>query len=150
MPIINAVAAGYPAEFTDLGYPVGVADEYLVVLEGTGIGADPDAFAARVVGDSMEPEYREGDIVVFSPARTVRSGDDCYARLAPREDGEDGEDAGAEGATFKRVFFERGADGGEMIRLQPLNERYPARVVAREQVAGLYAAVSVTRAVGNP
>lgn len=31
--------------------------------------ADPDAFTARVVGDSMAPDYREGDIVIFSPAR---------------------------------------------------------------------------------
>lgn len=29
VPIINRVAAGYPAEFTDLGYPAGVADDYI-------------------------------------------------------------------------------------------------------------------------
>ena len=117
------------------------ADEYVWCPDLT----DPDAFAARVVGDSMLPDYREGDIVVFSPARGVRDGDDCYARLAPREDGEGG--AVSEGATFKRVYFETGPDGGEVIRLQPLNSRHAARVVAREEVAGLYAAVSVTREV---
>jgi repressor LexA len=130
IPLINSVAAGYPKEFTDLGYPARVADEYVRSPDIS----DPDAFAARVVGDSMEPEYREGDIVVFSPARPVKSGMDCFARL--ERDAE---------TTFKRVYFEKGE--GELIRLQPLNSRYAARVVTREEVAGLYAAVSVTRGV---
>ncbi|MFO0856249.1 MAG: helix-turn-helix transcriptional regulator [Phycisphaerales bacterium] len=29
VPLINSVAAGYPTEFTDLGYPARVADEYV-------------------------------------------------------------------------------------------------------------------------
>ncbi|MEN0020686.1 MAG: helix-turn-helix domain-containing protein [Planctomycetota bacterium] len=65
VPLINKVAAGYPTEFTDLGYPARIADEYVRCPDL----ADPDAFAARVVGTSMQPDYREGDIVIFSPAR---------------------------------------------------------------------------------
>jgi repressor LexA len=134
VPLINKVAAGYPREFTDLGYPARVADEY---VRCPGL-SDPDAFACRVVGDSMLPEYREGDIVVFSPARAVRSGMDCFARIEPDHE-----------STFKRVYFETGDDGEELIRLQPLNPVYPPRVLPREDVAGLYAAVSVTREVGE-
>lgn len=154
VPLINKVVAGYPREFTDLGYPARVADEYVRCPDID----DPDAFAARVVGDSMLPEYREGDIVVFSPLREIRSGMDCFARLEP-----DGE------TTFKRVFFEaatepprpsssdaasergdaavkfEGEASGVKVRLQPLNPAYPARVVEREQVGGLYAAVSVIK-----
>lgn len=133
VPVINRVAAGYPREFTDLGYPARVADEYVRCPDL----CDPDAFAARVVGDLMHPSYLEGDIVIFSPARAVTSGMDCFARLEPDHE-----------TTFKRVFFERGARGEERIRLQPLNAAYPARVVDREQVAGLYAAVGFQRAVG--
>lgn len=133
IPLINKVAAGYPREFTDLGYPARVADEYVRVPDLR----DPDAFAARVVGDSMLPEYAEGDIVIFSPMLTVRSGMDCFARLEPDHD-----------TTFKRVYFE--GEGDEFIRLQPLNSVYPPRVVPREEVAGLYAAVSVMRRVGAP
>lgn len=143
VPLINRVQAGYPREFTDLGYPARVADEYVRCPDID----DPDAFAARVVGDSMLPDYREGDIVVFSPAREVRSGMDCFARLEP-----DGE------TTFKRVFFEHAASDGErssfendpsggLVRLQPLNPAYAPRVVARESVGGLYAAVSVIKRV---
>jgi SOS-response transcriptional repressor LexA len=131
VPLINRVAAGYPTEFTDLGYPARVADEYVRCPDLE----DADAFAARVVGDSMTPDYREGDIVVFSPAREIKSGMDCFVRL---ERGDE--------TTFKRVYFEEG-EAGEMIRLQPLNSAYRARVVERVGVAGLYAAVSVTRSV---
>ncbi len=132
VPLINRVAAGYPTEFTDLGYPARVADEYVRCPDLE----DPDAFAARVVGESMLPDYREGDIVVFSPRREVKSGMDCFVRL---ERGDE--------TTFKRVYFEEGEGGEELIRLQPLNGAFRARVFGREQVAGLYAAVSVTRAV---
>lgn len=133
VPLINSVAAGYPTDFTDLGYPARVADEYVRCPDVQ----DPDAFAARVVGDSMLPEYREGDIVIFSPAREVRSGMDCFARLEPDHE-----------STFKRVYIEADDQGREMIRLQPLNPAYPPRVVPREQVAGLYPAVAVTRMIG--
>ncbi|MCA9277706.1 MAG: helix-turn-helix domain-containing protein [Phycisphaeraceae bacterium] len=130
VPLINKVSAGYPTEFTDLGYPARIADEYVRV---TDIG-DPDAFACRVVGDSMEPEYRQGDIVVFSPMAMIVNGTDCFARLEPDHE-----------STFKRVYFETDANGNQMIRLQPLNNIYPPRILPREMVAGLYAAVSVTR-----
>ncbi|MEM7755799.1 MAG: S24 family peptidase [Planctomycetota bacterium] len=132
VPLINKVAAGYPADFTDLGYPARMADEYVRVPDL----ADPDAFAARVIGDSMEPEYREGDIVVFSPARDLNNGCDCFARLEPDHE-----------STFKRVYFEVGPGGEELIRLQPTNNSYAPRTVERERVAGLYRAVSVTRAL---
>ncbi len=77
VPLINRVAAGYPTEFTDLGYPARVADEYVRCPDLE----DPDAFGARVVGESMLPDYREGDIVVFSPRREVKSGMECGITL---------------------------------------------------------------------
>ncbi|MBX3379539.1 MAG: helix-turn-helix domain-containing protein [Phycisphaeraceae bacterium] len=135
VPLINSVQAGYPVEFTDLSFPPRVADEYVRCPDID----DADAFAARVVGESMMPEYKEGDIVVFSPARQVKGGMDCFVRLEP-----DGE------TTFKRVFFETGGPNGEKtgeerIRLQPLNPAFSATVVDREKVGGLYAAVSVIK-----
>lgn len=133
VPVINSVQAGYPSEFTDLGYPARVADSYVSAPDVM----DPDAFAARVVGDSMSPTYREGDIVVFSPERDTKPGSDCFVRF--ERDGE---------TTFKRVYFETGSGGEELIRLQPLNSAYPPQEVGREEVAGLYTAVFVVRAVG--
>jgi SOS-response transcriptional repressor LexA len=121
VPVINKVAAGYPAEFDDLGYPVGFADDYVRCPDIH----DPNAFAVRVVGDSMEPKFGEGDIVVFSPSTDVQNGDDCFVRFSmPHE------------TTFKRVFFE--AEG--RLRLQPRNTDYAPLIVDGQRVNGMYRA----------
>ena len=123
IPLINRVAAGNPSTFTDLDFPPGVADDYVAVpgLE------DADAFATRIVGASMQPKYQEGDIVVFAPAADVIDGCDAFVRLEPEHE-----------VTFKRVYFD---EDQHTIRLQPLNPDFPARVVPREQVAGMFRAV---------
>ena len=131
-PVINAVRAGAPTEYTDLGYPAGVADAYVPAPTGLEAGS----FAARVVGDSMAPLYADGDIVVFDPERDTPDGCDCFVRF----------DRDAE-TTFKRVFFEEGADGESWIRLAPLNPAHETRRVLRDEVAGMYAAVYVIRRV---
>lgn len=125
VPVINRISAGYPKDFTDLSYPPRVADEYV----GCPDVRDTDAFAARVHGDSMTPKYREGDIVIFSPAAAPRDGDDCFVRFG------DGQ------TTFKRVFFEAGEGGNGVIRLQPRNEKYRPQTVPSEEVSGLYKAM---------
>jgi phage repressor protein C with HTH and peptisase S24 domain len=122
VPVINKVEAGYPADFDDLDYPVGIADDYVRCPDLH----DPNAFAVRVVGDSMEPRFCEGDIVVFSPAAEVQSGDDCFVRFSmPHE------------TTFKRVFFEP----DNKVRLQPRNDKYPPIIVEGSRINGLYRAV---------
>ncbi len=125
VPVINKVSAGYPKDFSDMSYPPKVADDYI----GCPDLHDSDAFAARVHGDSMTPKYGQGDIVVFSPAAAPKNGDDCFVRFA------DGQ------TTFKRVFFENDETGESVIRLQPRNEKYRAKVVRPEEVGGLYKAV---------
>ena len=130
IPLINRVAAGYPSDFTDLDYPARVADGYVACPDLI----DPQAFAARVVGDSMLPQYAEGDVVIFSPDAGVSDGCDCFVRLEPDHE-----------TTFKRVFFE--GDDGRWIRLEPLNRAFAPRTVEREQVAGLYRAVWRLRGV---
>ncbi len=131
IPIINKVPAGRATEFTDLGYPARSADAFMRCPGVT----DPDAFAARVLGDSMEPTYLDGDVVVFSPAAPVVDGCDCFARLEPDHE-----------CTFKRVYLE---EGGARIRLQPLNAKYAARTLPREEIAGLYVAVRVLREIAR-
>lgn len=122
VPVINKVAAGYPTDFTDLDYPPSVADDYIRCPDVH----DPQAFAARVVGDSMEPSYREEDIVVFSPSTRPRDGDDCFVRFE-----------GEGNTTFKRYY----QDGDQTIRLQPLNSKYPSETYPREAITGLWPAI---------
>jgi repressor LexA len=91
---------------------------------------DDAAFAARVQGDSMNPRYQQGDIVIFAPSLPARDGDDCFIRFA------DGR------TTFKRIFFEVDSDArSPVVRLQPRNERYRPTVVKNEQVSKMYRAV---------
>ena len=75
----------------------------------------------------MQPAYREGDVVVFSPLADVVDGCDCFVRLEPDHE-----------TTFKRIFID---DTTGRIRLQPLNANYAPRTIDREHVAGLYRAV---------
>ncbi|MHC4912793.1 MAG: XRE family transcriptional regulator [Planctomycetota bacterium] len=122
VPVINKVSAGYPTDFDDLDYPAGVADDYVRCPDLH----DPNAFAVRVVGDSMEPRFTEGDIVVFSPEAEVHNGDDCFIRFAtPHE------------TSFKRVFFE----SGKKLRLQPRNEKYSPTIIDGDRINGLYRAI---------
>jgi len=122
VPVINKVAAGYPSDFNDLDYPVGIADDYVRCPDLH----DTNAFAVRVVGDSMEPKFSEGDIVIFSPEAEVHNGDDCFIRFAtPHE------------TAFKRVFFEP----NNMVRLQPRNEKYSPIIVDGKRINGLYRAI---------
>jgi phage repressor protein C with HTH and peptisase S24 domain len=133
IPVINKVSAGYPKDFTDLSYPKGVADAYVSCPDV----ADPDAFAARVFGDSMTPKYRPGDIVIFSPRAPVNSGDDCFIRF---ESGN---------TTFKRVFFETDDTGNSSVRLQPRNEKYPPQTLPADQLTGIYRAIYKYQSIEN-
>lgn len=123
VPLINHVAAGHATEHTDLGFPDGTADQYLDVPDAVA----PDSFSTVIAGESMQPKYQPGDIVVCSASAKVEDGCDCFVRLEPDHE-----------STFKRVYFDAAAG---TIRLQPLNPDFPPRVVDREQVAGLYRAV---------
>jgi phage repressor protein C with HTH and peptisase S24 domain len=123
IPLINKVAAGYPADFTDLDYPVGVADGYVMVPDV----ADLQAFAITVCGASMEPRFREGDVLIISPSAPVSAGDFCFVRV----------DAGGHPTTtFKQVFFEDGT-----VRLVSINPAFPPQVYRREEVSGVFRAV---------
>ncbi len=124
LPLINLVPAGTPTDFTDLDYPARIADDYLPRPADID---DPDAFAARIVGQSMVPDYQPNDLVVFSPQAETPDGCDCFVRLEPEHH-----------VTFKRIFFE---DEGNIIRLVPINPNYKTQRVPREQIAGLYRAV---------
>ncbi len=122
VPVINKVSAGYPSDFNDLDYPVGIADDYVRCPDLH----DPNAFAVRIVGDSMEPKFHEGDIVIFSPTAEVHNGDDCFVRFAmPHE------------TAFKRVFF----DSDNKVRLQPRNEKYSPQIIDGKRINGLYRAI---------
>jgi phage repressor protein C with HTH and peptisase S24 domain len=71
VPVIGYAQAGQAGYFDDAGYPVGSGwDEVLFPQIG-----DTNAYALEISGQSMEPVYRDGDVIIVSPAAGVRRGD---------------------------------------------------------------------------
>ncbi len=71
VPLIGFAEAGAGGYFDDGGFPVGKGWDEVSLPQIN----DENAYALKVSGDSMKPVYRAGDIIVVSPAATVRKGD---------------------------------------------------------------------------
>ena len=79
-----------------------------------------EAFALMVLGDSMAPEFIEGDIVVIEPAGLATDGSFVLAQV------------GGEW-TFRQL-----AGNGDGWLLRPLNPRYPVeRIIDLSVVRGI-------------
>jgi phage repressor protein C with HTH and peptisase S24 domain len=71
VPLIGFAEAGAGGFFDDGGFPVGKGwDEVAFPAVN-----DAHAYALEISGDSMKPAYRDGDVIVVSPAAAVRRGD---------------------------------------------------------------------------
>ncbi len=77
-------------------------------------------FGLKVKGDSMYPEYLDGDTLILLKQEDCESGEDCVVMV----NGNDG--------TFKRVF--KNENG---IILQPLNNSYQPMIYTNEQIENL-------------
>ena len=71
VPLIGFAQAGSEGFFDDAGYPAGGAWDEIPFPD---LG-DPHAYALEISGDSMEPVFRDGDVVIVSPNADVRRGD---------------------------------------------------------------------------
>lgn len=111
IPLISWIHAGNFAEAVD-SWPEGMSGEGDPVFTHRPVGCR--AFALRVVGDSMETRFKEGDIIVVDPDLGVSTGDPCVARVA-------GE------VTFK-IYYENGTE----IRLKAKNPKYPDMVFPKD------------------
>lgn len=81
IPVIGHAQAGQAGYFDDGGYPIGQGwDEVMFPHVG-----DPHAYALEISGDSMEPVYRDGDIIVVSPAASIRRGDRVVVKTVEGE-----------------------------------------------------------------
>ena len=76
VPLIGLAQAGGEGYFDDGGYPVGGSWDEVSLPEI----ADPNAYALEISGESMEPVFRDGDIVIVSPSAPIRRGDRVVAR----------------------------------------------------------------------
>lgn len=106
--------------------PAGIPMECIEdILDTEEISADmlkggKQYFGLKIKGDSMEPDYLDGDTLILEKADDCESGDDAVIMV----NGNDG--------TFKRVF--KNENG---IILQPLNPKYSPKAYSNEQIENL-------------
>jgi len=114
IPLIGFAQAGAHGYFDDAGYPVGASwDE--IPFPGF---ADPHAYAVEISGDSMEPVFRDGDIVIVSPEAGIRRGD----RVVVKTTG---------GEVMAKTLLRQSA---KKIELQSINVSHEDRSLAVEEV----------------
>jgi phage repressor protein C with HTH and peptisase S24 domain len=81
IPLIGLAQAGGEGYFDDGGYPVGGSWDEVSLPEI----ADGNAYALEISGESMEPVFRDGDLVIVSPNAPIRRGDRVVVRTAGGE-----------------------------------------------------------------
>lgn len=81
VPMIAFAQAGDRGYFDEAGHPTGTGWDEIIFphLEDTKV------FALEISGGSMEPVYRDGDIIIVSPAAGIRRGDRIVLRTRDGE-----------------------------------------------------------------
>ena len=79
---------------------------------------DENAYALEVTGDSMQPLYREGDILIVSPKSAARKGDRVVLRAT-------------DGEVMAKILVRRTA---KTIELASFNPAHPNLVVPVDRV----------------
>jgi phage repressor protein C with HTH and peptisase S24 domain len=71
IPVIGLAEAGSGGYFDDAGFPSGGGWDEIPFPAVN----DEHAYALEISGDSMQPLYRDGDIILVSPSSAIRRGD---------------------------------------------------------------------------
>lgn len=116
VPLIDWVDAGLGSEAVE-ALRVDIATEYVEASFAT----KENSFALTIRGDSMEPEFRSGDVIIIDPALEPVSGDFVVAQLD--SNGSSLDEPG--NVTFKQ-YRPRGPAAYDLL---PLNPDYPTITV---------------------
>lgn len=113
IPIYGTIPAGIPMEMIEdiIDY------EELSPNMFTG---DKEYFGLKIKGDSMSPDYLDGDVIILQKADDCENGEDCVVSINGTE------------ATFKRVRKNKTG-----ISLYPLNNKYSPRDYTNEEIESL-------------
>lgn len=112
IPIVGMARAGADGFFDEQGFPVGAGE----TVRFPDLGEDR-VYALEINGDSMEPMYRAGDVVIVQPGAAVRRGD----RVVVRTSG---------GEMLAKVLGRRNDQTVELISLNPAHK--PREVAAAD------------------
>ncbi len=113
IPVLGKVPAGVPIE---------AVEEVIerIPLPASFARSGEDYFGLLVTGDSMVPEYLDGDIVIIRAQPTADTGDDVVAYI------------GGADATLKRIVVTTTG-----VQLRPLNPAYETRSFTNAQIESL-------------
>ncbi len=106
IPIVGMARAGADGFFDEQGFPVGAGE----TVRFPDLGEER-VYALEIAGDSMEPVFRAGDIVIAQPGAAVRRGDRVVVRTRS-------------GEVMAKVLGRRNE---QMIELISLNPAHPPR-----------------------
>lgn len=105
LPLIGFAQAGNEGYFDDAGYPAGSGWDEILFPDSN----DPHAYAIEISGDSMEPLYRDGDVVIVSPQANLRRGDRVILKTR-------------DGEVLAKLLRRRTAQKVELHSLNPAHE----------------------------
>jgi len=109
VPLIGFAEAGIGGFFDDGGFPVGEGWDEIAFPAVN----DEHAYALEISGDSMLPAYRDGDVIMVSPAAPVRRGDRVVVKTK-------------KGEVMVKELKRRSA---KSIELQSMNAEHPDRTL---------------------
>lgn len=116
IPLIGMTQAGAGRTFTEDGMPTGGPGWEEVDFPDF---SNDKVFALEVQGDSMEPLYRDGDVLIVSPSAGVRKGDRVVVRTTNGE------------VTAKELKRKT----AKTLELRSLNPAHPDRVIPASDIA---------------
>ena len=114
IPLIGLAQAGTGGYFGDGGLPTGKGWDEI----GFPAINDENVYALEVSGDSMQPAYRDGTVIVVSPAAAIRRGDRVVVKLR-------------DGEVMAKELKRRTA---KSIELRSLNPPHAERTLAADDV----------------
>jgi phage repressor protein C with HTH and peptisase S24 domain len=114
VPLLGFAEAGSGGYFDDGGFPAGEGWDEIAFPAVS----DEHAYALEVSGQSMEPAYRDGDVILVSPSAPLRRGD----RVVVRTRG---------GEVMAKELKRKTA---KSIELKSLNAQHPDRTLATTDV----------------
>lgn len=118
LPLLGLAEAAKPGYFTEQGTPQAKIWDTIELPGAT----DPQAFVLEVSGKMLEPVFREGDKLLFSPASVPRRGDKVGVRLKT-------------GEVLVRLL---GREGGHKFELLSFHPDYPPLTLSRRDVDWLH------------
>jgi len=123
IPVIGFAQAGSQGFFDEQGYPAGDSWDEVEFPEFS--VSDKETYALKVNGDSMEPLYRQGDILVVSPKGSVRKGDRVIVKTTNGE-----------------VLIK---NNSVQVELRSINPAHENRVIQQKEIAWIARVVWVSQ-----